>query len=329
MKRRRWLGLALGAGIVGACGGSEQRGARALQWRARTRLGFGTTLRLQAGHADAGVAERALDAAVQALRRIESQMSLFDEHSALSRLNREGRLDDPPPELHAVLALARDVSAASHGAFDVTVQPLWHCWERARRQGRLPSEREIARARERVDWRALRVQPHRISFERPGMAVTLNGIAQGHAADRVRSVLLAHGIADALVDAGEYAPLGRNRQGEAWALGVADPTRHEAMLARLLADGRCLATSGDDQSCFTPDRRHHHILDPASGDSPPALSGVTVAAPNGALADALTKVMFIAGPQQVPALAAAWGVDVLWVDKLGRWGATRGLRLSG
>jgi thiamine biosynthesis lipoprotein len=330
MKRRQWLRLALGAGIVsslGAARGPHGAGDAGLQWRERQLLGFGTTLRLQAAHADEAVVDTALDEAVRALRRIERQMNLFDPGSDLSRLNREGRLDQPPPELLEVLALARDVSAASGGAFDVTVQPLWQCWNRACKQGRLPSAMEIAHARSRVDWRALRVEPRAVVLERPGMGVTLNGIAQGYAADRVRAVLAAHGITDALVDAGEYAPLGRNPQRRDWTLGVADPTRHETLLARLLSDGRCLATSGDDETCFTTDHVHHHILDPARGDSPPALSGVTVAARSGALADALTKVMFIAGPERLAPLAKAWDVDVLWVAKDGRWGATQGLRL--
>lgn len=310
--------------------------ATGLHWQERSLVGFGTTLRLQAAHADVAVLDTALDEAVRTLRRIERQMNLFDPGSDLSRLNRDGRLDAPPPELLEVLTLARDVSAASGGAFDVTVQPLWSCWDRACRQGRLPSAAEIAQARTRVDWRALRVEPRAVVLERPGMGVTLNGIAQGYAADRVRAVLAAHGIADALVDAGEYAPLGRNPQRREWTLGVADPTRHDTahdnphdtLLARLLADGRCIATSGDDQTCFSADKVHHHILDPARGDSPPALSGVTVAARSGALADALTKVMFIAGPGRVAALAAAWDVDVLWVAKDGRWGTTPGLRLA-
>ena len=83
-----------------------------------------------------------------------------------------------------------------------------------------------------------------------------------------------------------------------------------------------VATSADRRSAFTPDLRHHHIFDPASGDSPPALSSVTVLAPSAMLADALTKVMFVAGPKEIPALAKAWQVGVLWVDKAGRWQAT-------
>jgi thiamine biosynthesis lipoprotein len=58
------------------------------------------------------------------------------------------------------------------------------------------------------------------------------------------------------------------------------------------------------------------------------MSGVTVAAPTGALADALTKVFFVAGPGRARALARRWNVDALWIDKKGRWDATPGLALS-
>ena len=56
---------------------------------------------------------------------------------------------------------------------------------------------------------------------------------------------------------------------------------------------------------------------------------MTVAADSGAIADALTKVMFVAGPRRAGALATHWNVDVLWVDKAGGWQATPGLRLAG
>ena len=52
-------------------------------------------------------------------------------------------------------------------------------------------------ARQRVGWQQLHITPERVAFARPGMGITLNGIAQGHAADRVREVLQAHGIAHA------------------------------------------------------------------------------------------------------------------------------------
>lgn len=326
MTRRQVLRAALGLGALALVGGSAA--STALRWQRRDLVGFGTTLSLQAGHADEAQLSTALDAAVATLQRIEAQMSLFRDDSALSRLNRDGRLDAPPPELRELLAISLDIARHSDGAFDPTVQPLWLAFAHAQAQGRLPTRGEVAAARALVDWRDLGLDAGGIRLARAGMGVTLNGIAQGHAADRVRGVLLAHGVRHALVDAGEYAMAGHDPAGARWTLGIADPRDEARLVARLLADGRCVATSGDDQTTFSADRRHHHIFDPRTGWSPPDIAGVTVAAPTGALADALTKVFFIAGPAQALAVARRWNVDALWITKDGRWAATPGLALA-
>ncbi|MEJ8847847.1 FAD:protein FMN transferase [Variovorax rhizosphaerae] len=327
MKRRQWLRATLGLGAIAGFSGLSPA-VKSLHWERRSMLGFGTTLSLHAAHEDAGALDRALDAGVLALRRIENQMSLFQPDSALSRLNRDGVLHAPPDELVDILDIAHAVSRDSDGAFDVTVQPLWLVFDSARRAGRLPTAREVHEARAKVDWRGLDATPRRIRFDTPGMAATLNGIAQGYAADHVRAVLASRGIRHALVDAGEFAPLGRNSDARPWTLGIADPHEESALLARLMTDGRCIATSADNLSSFSGDHRHHHIFDPHTGYSPPALSSVTVVADTGAMADALTKVFFVAGPAQARALAHRWRVDALWVDKSGRWEATPGLLLA-
>ncbi len=315
--RRRFLRLALGLGA--GLGAPATRAGEALQWRERALLGFGSSLWLRAAHADPHRAEAGLGAAVAALRHVESQMSLFDPASALSRLNRDGVLDDPHPDLLAVLRLARAVAARSDGAFDVSVQPLWLAWDRARRAGRLAGEPELRQARSLVDWRGIDLSPRRVQLRRPGMALTLNGIAQGCAADLAKAALQSHGIAHALLDTGEWSALGTGPDAKPWTLGVADPRSAGAVIARLHAHGRAVATSSDAHYSFSADRRHHHILDPRTGDSPRELASVTVAAPSCALADALTKVVFMGGWRGALPLARRWNVDVLVVDKAGRW----------
>jgi thiamine biosynthesis lipoprotein len=331
--RRHWLRWALGAATAsatasGLAGQALADPARAdLVWRERALLGFGTTLWLRAAHADAARLEHALDAAVALLRHIEQQMSLFDPGSALCRLNRDGVLLRPDPALVAVLQLARQVSARSGGAFDATVQPLWAVWQQAHAQRRKPTPAELLAARALVDWRAVAVSATEVRLGRAGMALTLNGIAQGFAAERARALLQAHGIGHALLDTGEWAPIGQAPDGQPWQLGLASPRDSARMLATLRADGRGMAVSSDAMLRFGPDAsddRDHHILDPHTGRSPPHLSAVVVAARSTALADALTKVLFMGTAPQALALARQWGVDVVAVDKAGRLHASAG-----
>lgn len=322
--RRQWLRLSVGmGGALLASQGSAQ--SDHVHWRERALLGFGTTLWLRAGHVSAERAQAGLDAAVEAIAHVERHMSLFNADSALSRLNRDGVLNHPHPDLVQVLRLAQQVSERSNGAFDVTVQPLWETWQNAKQAGRLPSASDVALARSKTGWRHLKVMPEQIRFLHPGMALTLNGIAQGFASDLARSALRAQGIEHALIDTGEWNAIGHSPQAGPWTLGVEDPRRAGALIAKLVTDGRAIATSSDAHCSFSADLVHHHIFDPGTGYSPRELSSVTVLAPTCTLADALTKVMFMAGPVRALALARHWKVDVLVVDKAGAWRASPGL----
>jgi len=318
----RWAVGLLGAGVVPAtCGKSRET----LVWRERAMVGFGTTLWLKAAHTNADLLEAGLQAAVAAIRRVEWEMSLFDPDSALSRLNRQGQLRAPAPHLWAVLHRARMVSSVSDGAFDVSMQPLWQLWSQAASQGALPSARMVSQTRQRVNWRAIETSSSSIRLNLPGMKLSLNGIAQGYAADLVRKVLQSVGIDHALIDTGETTLLGQAPGQRAWTLGIEDAARHPSSPEAppsVVSDGRAMATSSDAHTVFSADHRHHHIVDPHTGYSPTVWSSVTVLAPTCVMADALTKVFFMLAPAQVLPAAQRWQVDVILQDKAGRWTST-------
>lgn len=325
MQRRQWLKMGLGLGLGVAM---HPAMAGALVWRQRAMIGFGTTLWLRAGHTHVAQLDAALDAAVKALRDVETEMSLFKPDSAVSRLNATGVLHNPSAHLRSVLSLSAHVSRRSAGAFDVSMQPLWSVWAQAQAANQLPDKRAVMQAQKRVNWQAVEVTAEAVRLNLKGMGVSLNGIAQGYAADVVKAVLQAHGIAHAQIDAGETTLLGQAPGGKPWALGVEDvavlPHRHATPV--LQADGRAIATSSDAHTTFSADHLHHHILNPHTGYSPAYWSSVSVLAHSCVLADALTKVFFMQPPQQLQATAKAWGVDVLAQRKSGEWVATAGVK---
>jgi thiamine biosynthesis lipoprotein len=294
-------------------------------WRSRPLLGFGTTLSLTVGADDARLAEWALDLAVADIRLIEAQMSLFNPMSAVSQLNAQGQLRDPHPLLVQVLRQAQEVSRKSGGAFDVTVQPLWQVYANAQQQNQLPGAKQIESARAQTGWQHLTVQPDLVQFNRPHMAITLNGIAQGFAADVIRARWRTMGIRHALINTGEWTASGAAQDGQPWRLGIADPRDEVRMVNNIALSGKCVATSADNQTYFTPDFKNHHIFDPHTGRSPSDVASVTVVANSTALADALTKVMFVGGMKNALRLAKSWSVDLLMIDKAGAWIASPGL----
>src|SRR5262249_19678007 len=140
-------------------------------------------------------------------------------------------LANPHPHLLTVLEESQKMAAATDGAFDVTVQPLWKLYADAHKADRLPKESELKAARAKVDWRSLEVTPSRLSLGGEGMALTLNGIAQGFAADRVRAALQNHGIKHALVNTGEISAVGNKNRDEAWKIGIQHPRQADAFVA--------------------------------------------------------------------------------------------------
>ncbi len=301
----------------------------------RTSWALGAEIGLVAYHAQPSIAEAAATEALLELRRIEALMSLYRADSQVSRLNREQALPDPHPDLVGLLEIARSWSQRSQGAFDVTVQPLWEVFAEAQDKGTLPTPEAVARARARVDWRALEISRERIAFTQPNMAVTLNGLAQGFALDRVLGVLKAKGVVHALLNTGEVGALGP-KPGEAnpgsdtpWTVGIQHPRQPDAFIDRARLEDRCLATSGDYATCFSPDLKHHHIFDPATGYSPTALSSVTVVAKSGLDADALSTTLMVVGAERGAALLKTVpGSEALFVGKDGVLRTTEGFPLN-
>jgi thiamine biosynthesis lipoprotein len=107
---------------------------------------------------------------------------LYRPDSQLCRLNHDGVLERPHPDLVKVLRSAVDWSRLTDGAFDPTVQPLWNLYSK----GGLPDSERLQAVRRFVDWKQVEVGAHRIRLG-TGQSVTLNGIAQGFAADRMSS----------------------------------------------------------------------------------------------------------------------------------------------
>lgn len=313
MKRRMFIAASLGAIAAGASTWPQHQPVYT-----GMALAFGTAIQISLVHADEKVARAAIADALAAAQRVDRLMSIYQPSSQVYQLNRDGRLDKPDLQLLAVLAQARELSQLTGGAFDITVQPLWRAWRDAVARDSLPTQAQLRQARALVDWRQVAFDQRQIRLG-PGMAITLNGLAQGHAADMALAAVQAHGIRHALLDTGEFVARGRKREQLPWTLGVRDPRDGQALAATLHLNGCGMATSGDYETAFTPDYLHHHIFDPAVGDSPQELASVTVMAPTAMLADGLSTACMVLGRERAALLAASLpGVDLLAIDKQGR-----------
>ena len=254
-------------------------------------------------HPDRPRARALIDACVAEIERLESIFSLHRNDSALSRLNAAGELTNPPHELTELLAFGLSLSVLSAGAFDPTIQPLYRLYheELARNPALGPTSGDLARVLQVVDYRAVELRSDHVRLGRPGMALTLNGIAQGYITDRIADRLRAAGFDNVLVDLGEARALGRRADGRSWRAAVRDP-RDAARTVFDLALGddptSALATSAGYGTPLGPDPRTHHLLDARTGESANHYLSVSVIAPRATLADGLSTALYVSTPQQ-------------------------------
>lgn len=277
-------------------------------------------------HPDRAMAQALISRCVVEIDRLESVFSLYRADSALSRLNAAGELHEPPHELAELLSTALELARLSDGAFDPTVQPLYRLYADhfaspgAAAAG--PSPQAIAGALRSVGFSAVEMRADRIRFRRPGMAITLNGIAQGFVTDRVADMLRAAGLDDVLVDLGEVRALGHRPDGGPWRAAIRDPLHPGRTLFELpLADRGgalpALATSSGPAASFGPDPRIHHLLDPRTGRSAGHHASVSVAAPRATLADGLSTALSAIAPARAGALLAGYSPARAWVVDAG------------
>lgn len=245
----------------------------------RCRPLLGTFVEISAAGSEVADLETAVEAAFAAIGTVHGLMSAHEATSDVSRLNRDAF--DAAIAVHPwtfeVLAMALDLHECSNGIFDIRTAPArGHAGFALSRHGR-------------------------VRFRDPGTRIDLGGIAKGFAVDRAIDALRGLGVGSGLVNAGgDIAAIGPERK----VVDVRDPGDPRRVLCRVALGDSALASSG----CrFDPvqslDLSGPDITDPRTGKLLPCtIIGATVRAPSCLVADALTKVVMIAGLESLPIL---------------------------
>jgi len=269
---------------------------------------LGTSLRVVADVKRTSVRE--LYAAVMELdREAKASMSIFDEGSLLSRLNRN-ETDSVDRHIAFNLHLADSIGALSGGRYDVTVKPLVEAWGFAGREA--VAEPNVDSILRFVGREKVHIENGRLVKSDPRVQIDFNSVAKGYTVDLLAALVERRGAENYLVDiGGEVRCRGVNRRGEPWKIGVETPfdgnmTDGDFIQRRVSLTDGALATSGNYRRYYldAAGRKVAHTIDPRTGRSVLSrLLSVTVAAPTCAEADALGTMFLALGADE--ALAAA------------------------
>ena len=272
---------------------------------------IGTFARVVAIAEDSHTAQKSIDSSFNKISVLERLLSRYEIKSEITQLNRKGfkkPLKISPPTFY-ILQKAIEFSKLSDGAFDITAGPLIELWQKAAKTNTLPSDIEIEKAREKVGYEKLTLDPENMTAQLASadMKLDVAAIAKGYAIDQVVLTMQNSGAIGGVVDiGGDIRSFGAPPKGKNyWLIGLQNPQKTkdplgtgEILLTLKLKDS-AVTTSGDYRRfALIEGKRHSHIIDTKTGLSSAKLSSVTIITQNAIDADALATAVTVMGPEK-------------------------------
>jgi thiamine biosynthesis lipoprotein len=260
------------------------------------RLTMGTFVSMTLIHPSRDEAEEALGRAFDEIERLSGLMNRFDEATAVALLNKEGRLTDVPPEVTEVVDRSLHHYRLTHGTFDITVKPVVDLFKEKLAGSRKtePTDKELKQALSLIGSDRIRVGKKDIRFDRPGMGITLDGIAKGYIVDRASDVLSKQNIKNHLINAGgDIRTSGVRNEKKPWTVAIEDPNKKRNYPDAIRLTDGAVATSGNYEIYYDREKMFHHIVDPRTGMSPHLNASVSVVTKTAMDADALATSIFV------------------------------------
>lgn len=324
------LSLALLTGCLTGCGSPKTA-------KAETQIfAMDTVMSLTLYGENESTLQDTLDGLVDTIYQLQNTLSVTDEASEISALNRQaGQPVALSSQTEELLSSALDLCALTGGALDLTTYPAVKAWGFTTGEYRVPGEAELTELAQHIDYTHLELDSTAHTARLPqGMEADLGAVAKGYAGDLLVRQMEEAGVTSALLDLGQSTILavGDKPDGSHWRIGIQDPAG-ESYLGVITLSGQAMGTSGGYQRYFEEDGvRYWHILDPDT--AAPARSGVasvTVVGEDGLVCDGLSTALFVLGVDDGIQL---WrdhpelGVEVLFVLEDGSLVLTSGLENS-
>ncbi len=221
-----------------------------------------------------------------------------------------------------LIILSKQYSSVSNGLFNPAIGKLISLWGfHEKKTTQIPPEQDAINSylTRLPTMDNIEIDGEKIRGRNPLLQLDLGAIAKGYAVEKSIKDLRKQGIENALINAGgDLCGIG-NQGKRPWRIGIRNPSGEGILASIELKNNECVFTSGDYERYFDyAGKRYHHIIDPRSGYPANTLSSVTILHSNGAIADAASTALFIAGPENWQTIANNMGVtDVMLIDKQG------------
>ncbi|WP_019528325.1 FAD:protein FMN transferase [Dasania marina] len=290
-------------------------------WLSDSQAIMGTSVTVELWADDEPQGQRAMQAVFTEMRRIDKAMNPWDEHSELAAINRQAAIAPVliSDELVQIINKALFYSQLSEGAFDISFASVSRFYNF--RAGKKPSEQQRKAMQGAINYRNIQLDENAetLFFSDKRISIDLGGIAKGYAVDQGIALLAKHGITSAIVSAGGDSRILGDKHGKPWVMGIRHPRDKNKHALRIPLADTAISTSGDYERFFMEgDVRHHHIINPKTSYSAPAVQSVSVLANKAIDSDALSTTVFVLGVSKGLALINQLpGIDAIIIDGQG------------
>ena len=310
----------------------------------RDGLAMNTVIRLRVAGLPRAEAEAALDWAFALLASLDHELSIYDEGSDLSRVNRSagGSPVAVPPDVFAAVSRAAEACRTTEGVFNPLIGPVTKLWRINRHQPAgpgsqafsLPQQASLDALLPLTDPEGLELlpgPPPAIRLKRAGAMLDLGGIAKGYASARIAEGLSRRGVPAALIDLGGNVQLLGGRNGSPWNIGIRDPLSDGGgpLLALAVRDTAVITSGAYERYKVIDGVRYSHFFDPRTGHPVRNdMLSATLVTPDGALGDALaTSFMIMGSARSMEFLRAHPELGAVLVRRRGGLAVEEGLTL--
>lgn len=265
---------------------------------------------------DASALRAAADEALNEIERLEAQLSLYRPSSEIANINARAAREPVrvEPSLFRLLQHAKQLSAETEGAFDITIAPLMQAWGLMGGKGKVPTRAELAEARAKVGMHQIELDPKNftIRFVRPGVMLDLGAIGKGYAIEQAADILREAGVTRALIHGGTSTVYAI---GSPWEVAI-DSDKDDPITVVDLKDTALSVSAVWGKSFRVGDKSYGHVIDPRTGKPVDRALLAAVISPSATETDALSTALLTLGKSGQKGIAALRsGMRTVVVDR--------------
>lgn len=224
---------------------------------------------------------------------LEKDLSLYQSQSAIQLLNQTGSLTVAPDSLRQLVQLSLEAGRKTNGAFDLTVWPLLQFIKsHFKIHTDDPSDQALKEVKAVTSYKLVQLTPKGVQFARPGVKITLDGIAKGYAVDQVAALLAKSQVNDYLLNfSGNMKWSGFSEKNQFWKISRWNSVTQKAFEVPGSKIGS-IASSGPDFNQYSKGKKWHHLIDPRTLRPANFWVGTTVLGPSATQCDILSTAFF-------------------------------------